>query len=125
MIEFTIANEWRKDMRKFFLLPVLFLLFTVTSCVLGLGEVIDITAPEITLSKMECKYLKNGEEEISEQTVFTSTLYTRKNVKFYGTASDNIAVTNVYVEIKESGDSDFRFLKNAELNGNSWQIELE
>lgn len=112
-------------MRKFFLLPVLFLLFTVTSCVLGLGEVIDITAPEITLSKMECKYLKNGEEEISEQTVFTSTLYTRKNVKFYGTASDNIAVTNVYVEIKESGDSDFRFLKNAELNGNSWQIELE
>lgn len=112
-------------MRKFFLLPVLFLLFTVTSCVLGLGEVIDITAPEITLSKMECKYLKNGEEEISEQTVFTSTLYTRKNVKFYGTASDSIAVTNVYVEIKESGDSDFRFLKNAELNGNSWQIELE
>ena len=112
-------------MRKFFLLPVLFLLFTVTSCVLGLGEVIDITAPEITLSKMECKYLKNGEEEISEQTVFTSTLYTRKNVKFYGTASDNIAVTNIYVEIKESGDSDFRFLKNAELNGNSWQIELE
>ena len=87
-------------MRKFFLLPVLFLLFTVTSCVLGLGEVIDITAPEITLRKMECKYLKNGEEEISEQTVFTSTLYTRKNVKCYVTASDNIAVTNVHVEIK-------------------------
>ncbi len=97
-----------------------------TSCPfvnLGLGGMIDIEAPIIHVSRL---VTFNDDGSASESvSSFETTIYTKKHVRFYGSAEDNDAVTGVCAQVKWLGDSDYSLLKYAELSGDSWTIDLE
>lgn len=86
--------------------------FLIFSCEVGLGELVDIDAPEITIGRMVA-----GD---SVKTNFSTTLYTKQTVVFEGTATDNIAVTGVRAEVKWLGDADYSFLTNGSVSGGGY-----
>lgn len=88
------------------------------SCTTGLGDRIDLEAPELTISKMI-----SGESE--PQTNFATTVYTKHDVTFLGKAVDNVKVTKVYAEVKWLGDEDYSFLQNAEINNEDWMLSIK
>lgn len=91
--------------------------FLIFSCEVGLGELVDIDAPEITIGRMVA-----GD---SVKTNFSTTLYTKQTVVFEGTATDNIAVTGVRAEVKWLGDADYSFLTNGSVSGGGiWKLEV-
>ncbi|WP_407398744.1 hypothetical protein [Treponema sp.] len=87
------------------------------SCDIGLGEVVDIDAPELTLRSMTA----GGETK----TNFGTTIYTKRNVVFKGSAWDNTGVENVHAEVKWLGDEDYKFLKNASVSGGEWTLDID
>ena len=92
-------------------------LFWISSCDVGLGEVVDIDAPELTLRSMTA----GG----STKTNFGTTLYTKRNVTFKGDAWDNTGIDNVHAEVKWLGDEDYKFLKNASVFGEEWTLDID
>lgn len=92
-------------------------LFWISSCDIGLGEVVDIDAPELTLRSMTA----GG----STKTNFGTTLYTKRNVTFKGDAWDNTGIDNVHAEVKWLGDEDYKFLKNASVFGEEWTLDID
>lgn len=112
-------------MKKFSVIAFLALLFTFVACDSGLGNVVDIEAPEVTVSKMVCEYYdESHEKQEAINTVFGTTIFTKKNVTFYGSATDNTGITNVRAEVKWNGDSDYKPLGNAELYGEEWKLDV-
>lgn len=107
---------------------VLFTLLTLFSCTTGLGEAVDIEGPEVRVTKMVCIEPATADtpENIVEKTTFSTTIYTKKSVTFYGEATDNIGVTKVRVELKwlDSSD-DYILVNNATLTGNTWESKVE
>nr|WP_318693109.1 hypothetical protein [uncultured Treponema sp.] len=98
-------------------LSALISLFWISSCDVGLGEVVDIDAPELTLRSMTA----GG----STKTNFGTTLYTKRNVTFKGDAWDNTGIDNVHAEVKWLGDEDYKFLKNASVFGEEWTLDID
>lgn len=92
-------------------------LFWISSCDIGLGEVVDIDAPELTLRSMTA----GG----STKTNFGTTLYTKRNVTFKGDAWDNTGIDNVHAEVKWLGDEGYKFLKNASVSGEEWTLDID
>lgn len=91
--------------------------FFFTSCEIGMGESVDLEAPVISVKKM----MSGGE---TPKTSFETSIYCRKEVSFYGTAEDNIKVTNVRAEMKWAGEESYSALENARLNGNEWEFDI-
>ena len=98
-------------------LSALISLFWISSCDVGLGEVVDIDAPELTLRSMTA----GG----STKTNFGTTLYTKRNVTFKGDAWDNTGIDNVHAEVKWLGDEGYKFLKNASVSGEEWTLDID
>ena len=98
-------------------LSALISLFWISSCDVGLGEVVDIDAPELTLRSMTA----GG----STKTNFGTTLYTKRNVTFKGGAWDNTGIDNVHAEVKWLGDEGYKFLKNASVSGEEWTLDID
>ncbi len=95
--------------------------FLTISCDVGMGEAVDLEAPEITVSRMVAY---EGETATEPKTSFATTLFTKSHVKFYGTAFDNTGVKNVYAEIKWLGEEDFTYFKRADLSGENWVLDI-
>lgn len=76
----------------------------------GLGEALDLTGPKISITS----------PGIGE--------YTKKNVTVKGTATDNIGVVRVRIDLKNN-DGTLKPLKDATITGNpkniTWQADLE
>lgn len=90
--------------------------FLTISCDVGMGEAVDLEAPEITVSRMVA-----GD---SETTNFGTTIYTKQSVTFYGTCYDNVEINKVYAQVKWVGDDDYRFLANATVSGGEWKLSV-
>ena len=83
------------------LLPFLMLLsLFLCTCTTGLGEEIDLEAPEITITSPK----KNS--------------YQKLHIEFKGTCSDNKGVTNVTITNKETG----KFYGYANVKENDWNF---
>ncbi len=91
--------------------------FFFTSCEIGMGQSVDLEAPVISVQKM----VSGGE---TPKTSFETSIYCRQEVSFYGTAEDNIKVTNVRAEMKWAGEESYSTLENARLNGNEWEFDI-
>ena len=102
---------------KFALAALTAFTFFFTSCEIGMGQSVDLEAPVISVKKM----LSGGE---TPKTSFETSIYCRQEVSFYGTAEDNIKVTNVRAEIKWAGEESYRALENARLEGNEWELDI-
>lgn len=90
----------------------------VTSCeAVGLGQEVDLEAPVLTVLK-----LKSGEQVLDS---FSGGVYCKKSVSFEGKATDNSNIDNVYAELKWSDENTFTRIKNAELSGNSWTLDID
>lgn len=112
-------------MKKLSVIVFLALLFTFVSCESGLGNVVDIEPPEVTVTKMIGEYFDESHEKKEyEESIFASTLFIKKNVTFYGSASDNTGITSVRAEIKWNGETDYTFLSYAELYGEEWKLKV-
>jgi len=85
----------------------------------GLGNKVDLEPPVISITKME-----SGSDNITLKESFDTTIYSNTKVKFYGTAVDDIELKGVYIEIKWLGEDEYKFLKNATLNGENWSVDL-
>ena len=106
-------------MKKY--IPLLVLLVSVLcifGCNPGLGPEIDLEAPIITVEKM-----KRGEKEV-DGSGLVGLVYCKRDVSFYGTATDNVRVDKVYTEIKWSDESDYRYLAPATYKDGKWFIDL-
>ena len=107
-------------MKKVFYILILAVLsvFSFTSCEIGLGKSPDIEAPEITVKSMESGgVLVNGSE-------FAGAIYCKRQASFKGNASDNEKIKSVSVEVKWDGETSYSHLKNADVDGNSWHVNL-
>ena len=82
----------------------------------GLGEEIDLVAPELTVDS-----LSSGDVVL---TSFAGGVYCKTGVSFAGTATDNKKVTRVYAQIKWAGDTDYVDLATATYSGKSWSLDL-
>lgn len=91
--------------------------FFFTSCEIGMGQSVDLEAPVISVKKM----VSGG---ATPKTSFETSIYCRQEVSFYGTAEDNIKVTNVRAEIKWAGEDSYSALENARLEGNEWELDI-
>ena len=90
----------------------------VTSCeAVGLGQEVDLEAPVLTVLK-----LKSGEQVLDS---FSGGVYCKKSVSFEGKATDNSNIDNVYAELKWSDENTFTRIKNAELSGNNWTLDID
>ncbi|MBP3608328.1 MAG: hypothetical protein J6J11_08435 [Treponema sp.] len=96
----------------------LFSLF-ILSCDVGLGDEVDLVAPEIHISKMI-----SGESEINGSEL-SGGVYCRRNVSFIGIATDNIKVESVYAEIKWSNEDSFNHVQDAILDGNNFTFNID
>lgn len=98
---------------------ILFLsfLFVIFSCTTGLGEVVDLEAPELSVLSMT-----SGD---ASKTAFETTIYTKQKVSFTGSASDNVKVSRVYAEVKWLGDSDYKYFAEANFKDNKWEIAFD
>ncbi len=96
---------------------------SLLSCNTGLGELVDIEAPEIKVSKM-VTYDKEG-IAVEPETSFVSTIYTRKKVTFSGTAYDNNILKGVHAEIRWLSDDDYHYLKDAVIVNGEWTFDFE
>lgn len=86
------------------LLPFLMLLsLFLCTCTTGLGEEIDLEAPEITITSPK----KNS--------------YQKLHIEFKGTCSDNKGVTNVTITNKETG----KFYGYANVKENNWNFIID
>lgn len=99
----------------------LVIFIAMISCKVGLGEIVDLVAPEITVEEMVA-YNTDGSiaDTVKE---FGTAVYTKKNVTFSGKATDNVEVTKVYAEIKWN-DSDYTYLKTADISGEKWTLDI-
>lgn len=102
---------------KFALAALTAFTFFFISCEIGMGQSVDLEAPVISVKKM----LSGGE---TPKTSFETSIYCRQEVSFYGTAEDNIKVTNVRAEIKWAGEESYSALENARLEGNEWELDI-
>ena len=102
---------------KFALAALTAFTFFFTSCEIGMGQSVDLEAPVISVKKM----VSGGE---TPKTSFETSIYCRQEVSFYGTAEDNIKVTNVRAEIKWAGEESYSALENARLEGNEWELDI-
>lgn len=89
------------------------------SCQIGLGDEVDLEAPEITLSEMI------SGDTIVDSSHFGAGVYCRKKVTFKGTATDNKAIDKVYAEIKWSDQEDFSYYADATLEGNNFTFNFD
>lgn len=105
------------------LVSCLGLVLIFAACNTGLGEIVDVEAPEIKLSKM-VSYDKD-DNPVEPETSFVSTIYTRKKVSFSGTAFDNNVLKGVHAEIKWLTDNDYHFVKDAVVNNGEWTLDFE
>lgn len=107
-------------MRKMLLnLWIILSLFLMMSCQIGLGDEVDLEAPEITLSEMI------SGDTIVDSSHFGAGVYCRKKVTFKGTATDNKAIDKVYAEIKWSDQEDFSYYADATLEGNDFTFNFD
>ena len=102
---------------KFALAALTAFTFFFTSCEIGMGQSVDLEAPVVSVKKM----VSGGE---TPKTSFETSIYCRQEVSFYGTAEDNIKVTNVRAEIKWAGEESYSALENARLEGNEWELDI-
>lgn len=99
----------------------LVIFIAMISCKVGLGEIVDLVAPEITVEEMVAY---NTDGSIADTVKdFGTAVYTKKNVTFSGKATDNVEVTKVYAEIKWN-DSDYTYLKTADISGEKWTLDI-
>lgn len=107
-------------MKKMLLnLWIILSLFLMMSCQIGLGDEVDLEAPEITLSEMI------SGDTIVDSSHFGAGVYCRKKVTFKGTATDNKAIDKVYAEIKWSDQEDFSYYADATLEGNNFTFNFD
>ena len=107
-------------MKKMLLnLWIILSLFLMMSCQIGLGDEVDLEAPEITLSEMI------SGDTIVDSSHFGAGVYCRKKVTFNGTATDNKAIDKVYAEIKWSDQEDFSYYADATLEGNDFTFNFD
>lgn len=93
-------------MKKFFL-PILFLISVlglglVVSCEIGMGEALDLEAPEITVTSP------------------TPLSYTHKDITASGTCKDNVRVTEVEARNRETG----ALYGRGAISGDDWVMNL-
>lgn len=77
--------------------------FFFTSCEIGMGQSVDLEAPEITITSPE-KFSYQGLQ-----------------IEFEGTCKDNVKVDKVIISDKETG----RVFGNATITGETWSFYLE
>ena len=88
---------------KFALAALTAFTFFFTSCEIGMGQSVDLEAPEITITSPE-KFSYQGLQ-----------------IEFEGTCKDNIKVEKVIISDKETG----RVFGNATITGETWSFYLE
>lgn len=88
---------------KFALAAMTAFTFFFTSCEIGMGQSVDLEAPEITITSPE-KFSYQGLQ-----------------IEFEGTCKDNIKVEKVIISDKETG----RVFGNATITGETWSFYLE
>ena len=94
-------------MKKSYLL-ILFSLLFVSSCQVGLGEIVDLEPPTIRVQKLNSK----GKDIVSNNG---SAFNCSKNVTVIGVASDNVKVDSVYAEIKWGEEKNFNYFSDAKI----------
>jgi len=94
----------------------------VVSCNTGLGELVDVEAPEVKVSKM---ITYDIDDNPMAKESFETTITTRKKVDFEGTAYDNNVLKGVHAEIKWLTDDDYHFVKEATLKDGKWNLNFE
>lgn len=100
-----------------FLITLLFTMF-MTSCQVGLGEIVDLEAPTIRIQKLNSK----GQNLISNNG---STFNCAKKVTILGVAEDNVRVDSVYAEIKWGEENSFNYYADAKItDSGSFVLDL-
>lgn len=87
-----------------------------SGCDVGMGESVDLEAPEIYLKSMT-----SGDTAVEN---LSGGVYCKKQVTFSGTAQDNKGVSRVYVERKWASEENYSFIGNAELSGSDWNFTI-
>lgn len=114
-------KEFKKSLTFAFVLCLLFI-FAGCNGNIGLGEYIDLEAPEVQVKEM-ITVDENG-NPVAPKTSFETTLYTKQKVTFSGYAYDNNKLSGVYAEVKWLNDEDYHYLKPASLDGNKWTLDI-
>lgn len=100
-----------------FLITLLFTMF-MTSCQVGLGEIVDLEAPTIRIQKLNSK----GQNLISNNG---SAFNCAKKVTILGVAEDNVKVDSVYAEIKWGEENSFSYYADAKItDSGSFVLDL-
>ena len=100
-----------------FLITLLFTMF-MTSCQVGLGEIVDLEAPTIRIQKLNSK----GQNLISNNG---SAFNCAKKVTILGVAEDNVRVDSVYAEIKWGEENSFNYYADAKItDSGSFVLDL-
>lgn len=88
----------------------------LSGCDVGMGESVDLEAPEIYL-----KCMTSGDTTVEN---LSGGVYCKKQVVFSGTAHDNKGVSRVYAERKWASEENYSFIGNAELSGSDWNFTI-
>lgn len=88
----------------------------LSGCDVGMGESVDLEAPEIYLKSMT-----SGDTTVEN---LSGGVYCKKQVVFSGTAHDNKGVSRVYAERKWASEENYSFIGNAELSGSDWNFTI-
>lgn len=88
----------------------------LSGCDVGMGESVDLEAPEIYLKSMT-----SGDTTVEN---LSGGVYCKKQVVFSGTAYDNKGVSRVYLERKWASEENYSFIGNAELSGSDWNFTI-
>lgn len=109
------------SIKKFFIIPGVLSLFTLSSCIVGLGQAVDLEAPVVSITAPD--YMANiGKSFIAEGTVSDNVAVTKLVVSFAGHSwawekeswsegTDSSAIFESRMTEKSNGQFPFHFLK--------------
>ena len=100
------------------LLVVLSCLFVFLGCEVGMGASVDLEAPVISVEELISDNITLDKSHLS------GAVYCKKAVTFKGTATDNLEVESVYVEIKWEEDNDFTYFSPCSYSKGKWTVDI-